>query len=231
MRVRALRIVVAVVLVVVAGVPMLPGRAAGTALLRGQGVVYCPEWDPTCSFEAPTVTLSQLFYDAQDTATDTVTFEYVPGVNSIDCVPFGEGPGSCRSFGTGPDRFLFATVDTDITAYGMCRNVTTRAANCDAPGTKELDSPGPANAVPSLPVIISTRTIADQVTTVIPPALQEFAFLVNTGAGNDVITLVDNSGHLYGGADRIFCGPGTDIVTTNSDVFVADDCEHVTRLT
>jgi hypothetical protein len=231
MRVRALRIVVAVVLVVVAGVPMLPGRAAGTASLRGQGVVYCPEWDPTCSFEAPWVTLSQLFYDAQDTAADTLTFEYVPGIYVPDCVPFGEGPGSCRSVGTGPDRFIFATANTVITATGMCRNVTTSAANCDAPGNQQLNSPGPANGIPSLPVIISTRTANDQISIVLPPVGQEFEFTINTGIGNDVVTLVDNTGHANGGADQIFCGPGTDRVTTNSDVFVADDCETVTRLT
>jgi hypothetical protein len=231
MRVRAVRIVVALVLIVVAGAPMLPGRGAGAAWLRGAGVSYCPEWDPTCSFEAPTVTLSQLFYDAQDTAADTLTFEYIPGVYVPDCVAFGEGPGSCQPIGTGPDQFLFATANTVITAVGMCRNLTTNTARCDAPGNLQLNSPGPANAIPSLPVIISTRTANDQISIVLPPLGQEFEFTINTGIGNDLITLVDNTGHAHGGADRIFCGAGVDRVTTNSDVAVADDCENVIRLT
>jgi hypothetical protein len=190
----------------------------------------CPEWDPACEFEPPTEVLTQIRYTAQLPAANTITFDYVPDVTQDVCI--GEGPGSCGYVTTAPEHFVITEVNADIVAKGKCSNHGPKVARCAA-GPIQL--PVTAGEIPraivSLPVVVSTRDLNDQFTSIIPPGLQEFAFSIDTGAGQDQILLVDNSGHNFGGQDQIVCGSGNDVVTTNTDVTVAPDCERVTRLT
>ena len=232
MKARLLRVVVSLVLIAIACVPMFPVRGLGTATLTGQSLTECIDlFDPTCATAPEVIYLSGIVYEAAAASANTVTFAYVPGVNNTVCG--GEtGPGSCGEVGTGPDRFVFTEVFAGITAAGLCTVTATRVGSCSAPFyANGLDEFWP-NAVESLPVVISTKALNDQVTAVIDGLTSpEFAFSIDTGPGQDVVTLVDNSGHNFGGADQISCGAGTDRVITNSDVSVAPDCENVTRLT
>jgi hypothetical protein len=227
MRARLPRLFVVLVVMVVAGVQMLPSRALGTVVLTGEVRAVCSEWDPACEF--PNQYLSRIVYDAQIASANTVTFEYVPGVNDFECIPGEVGPGSCGSIGTGHDRFVFTEVFADITATGLCKTASTRVGICANTHT-DFYGGWPIDAVPTLPVIIRTRSLNDQITAVIPPLGQRFAFTINTGEGNDVVTLVDASSQLDGGVDSISCGGGMDRVSTTLDVLVANDCETVERL-
>jgi hypothetical protein len=230
-RARLSRVVVALVVVVVGGVPMLPGRALGTAVVTGESFSVCPDWDPTCNASSPNIYLSRIVYDARVASANTLTFEYEPGLNEAVCLGI-EGPGNCGVVGSGPDRFVFTElVATEVSGAGLCRALGPRVGSCASPPGDGYYNVYPANAVDSLPVLIQTKALHDQITAVMPPLGQEFAFTISTGDGNDVITLVDNTGHAHGGADQIFCGPGNDRVTTNSDVSVGSDCELVNRLT
>ena len=205
------RLVVALVVVVVAGVPMLPGQALGTVVLTG---------------ETLSVYLSRIVYESRVASANTVTFEYVPGLNDVVCGPEPVS-NTCAPVEIGPDRFVFTEVFAEITGAGLCTNLGPQVGTCAKPAG-DLYFP---NAAGSLPVVIRTKELNDQITAVMLPLDIEFAFTIDSGSGNDVITLVDNTGHTHGGADSIFCGEGNDRVTTNSDVYVAPDCEQVTRLT
>ena len=219
MRARRLRFALVSVLALIAFVPMLPSRALGTATLTGAGRFVCSSFDPTCEFEDPIRELFSIVYDAQAPAANTLTFTDVPGIDGVQaCVP-EEGPFECGNvFGGTSEQYTFTEVFAKITGEGFCAG-SGRQASCW----------GQAPAV--LPVTIRTKALNDQVT-ITGVLSHEFAFTIDTGDGNDVVTLT-NAPRLFDsvvGPDTITCGAGNDRVTATLDVAVAADCETVERV-
>jgi hypothetical protein len=204
----------------------------GTAVVNGEALLHCGYWDDGCLY--PRTQLQRLTYTGGETA-NVVTFAYVPSSAAYQDVCLGYGPGSCGAVFSAPDEFVFTDAWTTLYGTGLCRAPAThQVAICDSGNANADPWAGdyfPWNAVDSLPVDVSLGGQNDDFVATIPPLGQEFAFSIDTGWGSDKIVLNDNSGHHWGGNDRISCGPGLDRVTANIDVFVDADCESVTRLT
>jgi hypothetical protein len=225
------RFVVPFVLVAAA---CLPSRATGvgSALVDGQALIACPDYDPACSFSLPRTHLQQLTFTGGETA-NIVTFEYIPSQLAYQAVCLTEGPGACGAVFKDPDRFVFTDAWSSLYSTGLCRTVLAYVSHCATPNDNAgLYEIFPENAVSSLPVTVVLGGQNDEfVATNLPLNPQEFAFSVDGGWGSDKIVLNDNTGHDFGSYDQISCGDGIDTVITNVDVTVAPDCENVTRLT
>jgi hypothetical protein len=212
----------------------------GDAIVHGDVVYQCRWWDTTCIW-GEDGHIQALTYTGGEAA-NIVTFEHVDlHTEYFDvCVP--DSP--CVALLPEPDRFVFNEAWATLDATGLCRPITTNNAVCESP-RDDHNSISPANALPSLPVNVVLGGQNDEftavitpdprdvdplgITTDVSPSVQEFAFTIDAGWGNDKVVLSDTHTHNWDGQDYISCGPGVDRVITNDDVTVAADCENVTR--
>lgn len=198
-----------------------PARAlGGAAKLYGGDLVEDPPWcggDQYCLIHH----LGWIHYSGSTDA-NVVTFSSLSPHSDTEC--FGEGPGSCREFGTDQS---FEVIDPNATmqAGGLCRATVGIGGSCRSTYDYYVGTPSAADP---LPVTIDLGGGNDAFADVLDPTLTHtFEFHVNGGSGSDKIVLLD----VTGGGDTITCGDGADTVITGAATTVAADCEKVVRVT